>query len=84
LPEWLDRAVGSVLITPSLHRLHHARSATMVNRNFGTIFSVFDRALGTITRSPAAAQFGTGVVDPDGDQQMSLLVALKSPFTLRV
>ena len=83
LPERLDRAVGSVLITPSLHRLHHARSTTMVNRNFGTIFSVFDRALGTITRSPAVAQFGTGVVAPDGDQQMSLLAALKSPFTFR-
>ena len=83
LPERLDRAVGSVLITPSLHRLHHARSTTMVNRNFGTIFSVFDRACGTITRSPAVAQFGTGVVAPDGDQQMSLLAALKSPFTFR-
>lgn len=83
LPERLDRAVGSVLITPSLHRLHHARSTTMVNRNFGTIFSVFDRAFGTITRSPAVAQFGTGVVAPDGDQQMSLLAALKSPFTFR-
>lgn len=84
LPEWLDRTTGSVLVTPSLHRLHHARSATMVNRNFGTIFSVFDRVLGTIARSPAASQFGTGVVDPDGDQQMSLFVALKSPFTPRV
>jgi len=83
LPERLDRAVGRVLITPSLHRLHHARSTTMVNRNFGTIFSVFDRALGTIARSPAAARFGTGVVAPDGSQQMSLLAALKSPFTFR-
>ena len=84
LPEWLDRTAGSVLVTPSLHRLHHARSTTMVNRNFGTIFSVFDRALGTLARSPAAAQFGTGVVDRDGDQQMSLIAALKSPFTPRV
>ncbi len=83
LPEWLDRTAGRVLVTPSLHRLHHARSTTTVNRNFGTIFSVFDRTLGTLSRSPAAAQFGTGVVDPDGAQQMSLLAALKSPFMPR-
>lgn len=84
MPEWLDRTASRVLVTPSMHRLHHAQSSTLVNRNFGTIFSVFDRGLGTIARLPAAAQFGTGVVDTDGDQQMSLLMALKSPFIPRV
>ncbi len=80
LPERLDRTAGRMLVTPSMHRLHHAQSSTLPNRNFGTIFSVFDRGLGTMTRFPAAARFGTGIVDADGDQQMSLFVALKSPF----
>lgn len=36
-----------VLITPSVHRVHHALNAAYVDRNFGGVFTVWDRLFGT-------------------------------------
>lgn len=51
VPPVLESSVGTLLITPATHRLHHAAD---VEANFGTIFTVWDRWLGTY-RSPIAA-----------------------------
>ena len=47
------RHVGSLgpldrwLVTPSNHRVHHARNSAYVDRNYGGIFIVWDRLFGT-------------------------------------
>lgn len=40
---WLDR----VLITPSVHRVHHATNPQYLDRNYGGLLLFFDRVLGT-------------------------------------
>ena len=40
---WVDR----VLITPSVHRVHHATNPQYLDRNYGGFFVLFDRLLGT-------------------------------------
>ncbi|MCP4922286.1 MAG: sterol desaturase family protein [Proteobacteria bacterium] len=42
---WLDRW----LITPSVHRVHHATNPQYLDRNYGGFFLGFDRLLGTWT-----------------------------------
>lgn len=81
LPSRFDRAAARLLVTPSLHRLHHARSAVLMNTNYGTVFSVFDRVFGTLHPGVPGAQLETGTVD--AGQQMSLQVALLAPFSGR-
>lgn len=52
------RAVESlrfVLMTPAAHRQHHSPTAPLVDRNFGTLLSVWDRMFGTWAEPAAAA-----------------------------
>ena len=42
-PGWLHR----VLVTPPVHRIHHARAAALGDRNFGSCTTLWDRAFGT-------------------------------------
>ncbi len=45
LPEPLDRLLALVFVTPALHLLHHSVKREEHNRNYGTIFSFWDRGL---------------------------------------
>ncbi len=49
MPLRLDRALSLVTTWPGMHKIHHARAATRTNTNYGNLFSLFDRALGTFT-----------------------------------
>jgi len=40
---WLEK----LFITPSLHRVHHARNHIYLDRNYGETFSIWDRMFGT-------------------------------------
>jgi sterol desaturase/sphingolipid hydroxylase (fatty acid hydroxylase superfamily) len=58
---WLRR----LLVTPNLHRVHHSRVRAEADSNFGTILTLWDRALGTYhVRDPLE---GLEVGAPDGD-----------------
>lgn len=43
------RALERWFVTPSLHRVHHGRQARYLDRNYGEVFSVWDRLFGTFT-----------------------------------
>lgn len=43
-----QRAVGRVLVTPDLHRIHHSVRPEESLSNFGTITTVWDRVFGTL------------------------------------
>ena len=83
LPRRLDGLVGRLLVTPAAHRLHHGRSAAAMNSNFGTLFSLFDRAGGTWHAGRPGLQVDTGLPAPEGDIQMGLLHAVAPPFSRR-
>ena len=57
-PRW-EKLLSPLLITPHVHRLHHQRGASKA-ANFGTIFSFWDRLLGSYRRDSryALVQFG--------------------------
>lgn len=46
-PRALDRALSWVLVTPGMHRVHHHYVLPYTDSNFGNIFSIWDRLLGT-------------------------------------
>jgi sterol desaturase/sphingolipid hydroxylase (fatty acid hydroxylase superfamily) len=61
LPVRLEAALGRGLVTPALHRRHHARQAGDLNSNFGTVFTVWDRLLGTYRSSTSDQMVDTGL-----------------------
>lgn len=55
LPQRLERALASVIITPSLHWLHHHAIRRDTDSTYGTFFSFWDRLFGSVatgTRTP--------------------------------
>jgi len=44
---WTYGPLGRVMVSPVMHRWHHARDVEGSGSNFATVFSVFDQAFGT-------------------------------------
>ncbi len=81
LPRRLHALAAWLVVTPHLHRLHHARTLSYSNMNFGTVFSVFDRAFRTLADHPDSRAFETGLEGREGNAQMSLRDALVAPLS---
>jgi len=47
LPKWLDSFISLVLVTPNMHHVHHHFVQPYTDSNYGNIFSIWDRLLGT-------------------------------------
>ncbi len=46
-PAWIEKPLSWILVTPNMHRVHHHYVLPYTDTNFGNIFSVWDRLLGT-------------------------------------
>ncbi|MEP1931238.1 MAG: sterol desaturase family protein [Roseibium sp.] len=57
---WLEK----ILNTPSNHRVHHARNADYLDKNYGGILILWDRMLGTYAPEIEAPVYG--ITDPIG------------------
>ncbi len=62
----IERGVGRVLVTPALHRRHHSREARLLDSNYGTIFSFWDRLLGTYGENRSDTRIDTGLPGIEG------------------
>jgi len=47
IPEPFETIVRWVFVTPNMHRIHHSQEGKELNSNFSTIFSWWDRLIGT-------------------------------------
>jgi lathosterol oxidase len=71
------RAIEPVFITPRLHRIHHVPRTT--ERNFATVFSVWDRLAGTLVLADTAADEPLGVPGELDTYPQRLLDAFAEP-----
>jgi sterol desaturase/sphingolipid hydroxylase (fatty acid hydroxylase superfamily) len=78
LPLAFERAIGRVVVTPALHRFHHTRVPIDRDRNFGTVFTLWDRLLGTYRASTSAVRVDVGL-DAASDS-LDLVAALLLPL----
>ena len=74
-PRWFEQ----VFITPRLHRSHHVPSTSQ--RNFGTIFSFWDRALGTLTRRDTRLDEVLGVPGELDTYPQRFIAAARKPLS---
>jgi sterol desaturase/sphingolipid hydroxylase (fatty acid hydroxylase superfamily) len=63
LPRRFERIAGRLFVTPALHRFHHTREGRERDHNYGTIFALWDRVLGTYRASSSDAQIAIGLAD---------------------
>jgi len=70
--------LGNLIVTPQLHRLHHAPDRAVHDNNFAVVFPFWDRAFGTYL-APGRAEFGpTGLMDKS--PSASYWSAMAQPF----
>ena len=75
-PEWADRIVRVVFVSPGSHRIHHSPQRERTDSNYGTLFSFWDRLFGTYKtpRRHAETQFGLA------EKQETVRALLIDPF----
>lgn len=81
VPAWLERAWWLLFVPPSMHRIHHSVKIRERNSNYGTIFSLWDRAMGTLVRQVDQAGIRIGVGGHFDPARLGLARLLLMPFT---
>jgi sterol desaturase/sphingolipid hydroxylase (fatty acid hydroxylase superfamily) len=84
LPAGVERWLRYLVVTPDLHRLHHSRDAADFDRNFGQLFSFWDRLFGTWREPGAHGTLATGVPEVEDADTLAMWYLLTGPFQRRV
>ena len=59
LPVWFDRALSYIFVSPNMHKVHHHWKQPFTDSNYGGIFSIWDRLLGTFKKlDPKEIRYG--------------------------
>jgi sterol desaturase/sphingolipid hydroxylase (fatty acid hydroxylase superfamily) len=61
--DWDHGPFRDVLVSPQMHRWHHAVAPEAHDKNFASIFPVFDRMFGTYYNPGSAIDTPTGIPD---------------------
>ena len=61
--DWDHGIFRDVIVSPQFHRWHHANVAEAYDKNFASIFPVFDRMFGTYYNPGSAIDVATGIAD---------------------
>jgi len=80
LPVAIDKWLSYLLISPNMHKVHHHRLQPYTDSNYGAVFSIWDRLLGTFSHLPMQdIRYGIDRYYPaEKDEELGTL--LKKPF----
>ncbi|MGB0357973.1 MAG: sterol desaturase family protein [Flavobacteriaceae bacterium] len=80
LPKKLDVVLSYIIVTPHMHKVHHHYVLPYTDSNYGNIFAIWDRILGTY-KNLSANKIVYGVdVFPNEDENSRVGSLLKQPF----
>ncbi|NCG04775.1 MAG: sterol desaturase [Bacteroidetes bacterium] len=80
LPKKVDAVLSYILVTPHMHKVHHHYVLPYTDSNFGNIFAIWDRLLGTYMHL-AAEKIVYGVdVFPNETENSRVVPLLRQPF----
>ena len=80
LPKKVDHALSYVLVSPDMHRIHHHHVLPYTDSNYGNIFSVWDRLLGTYLKMDREDLVYGVDVFPNEKENSNVMNLLKQPF----
>ena len=79
---WTYGRLSLLFVSPAMHRWHHAADVRFFQKNFATVFSIFDRAFGTY-RVPGPCTSPLGVTDKMAPSLTSQLGYALKPSSYR-
>jgi sterol desaturase/sphingolipid hydroxylase (fatty acid hydroxylase superfamily) len=77
LPPKFERALSRVVITPSIHWVHHHARRGDTDSNYGTVFSFWDPLFGSRSRTAREPGMTIGI---EGESEETLIALLLHPF----
>lgn len=83
VPLWLDKPISWILVSPNMHKVHHHYRRPHTDSNYGNIFSLWDRILGSFKYDdPNNLRYGLDVLEDTKDEDLSY--QFKLPFNKNV
>ncbi|RSC93733.1 sterol desaturase family protein [Tenacibaculum singaporense] len=80
MPKKLDKVLSYVIVSPDMHKIHHHNVLPYTDSNYGNIFSIWDRLLGTYMElDREKIVYGVDTF-PDEKKNSDLIELLKQPF----
>jgi len=84
LPKELDRFLSFFLVSPNMHKVHHHWKQPYTDSNYGAVFSIWDRLLGTFKKlDPTKIRYGIDRDYPE-EKDEDFLLLMKTPFQKKV
>jgi sterol desaturase/sphingolipid hydroxylase (fatty acid hydroxylase superfamily) len=80
MPKNVDEVMSYVLVSPDMHKVHHHHVLPYTDSNYGNIFSIWDRILGTFMKLDRGKLVYGVDVFPDEVKNSSITELLKQPF----
>jgi sterol desaturase/sphingolipid hydroxylase (fatty acid hydroxylase superfamily) len=77
LPRAFERVLSLVIVTPSIHWVHHHATWTDTDSNYSTVLSIWDRLFGSRSANRRVVDMAIGV---EGHHEEPLVGLLKRPF----
>lgn len=81
VPKWLETVWWIFFVPPSMHRTHHSVIIKERNSNYGAIFSIWDRILGTLLANVDQKRIRIGVGAYTKPDKLHLHHLLAMPFS---
>jgi sterol desaturase/sphingolipid hydroxylase (fatty acid hydroxylase superfamily) len=81
VPKWFETIFWVFFVPPSMHRIHHSVIIKERNTNYGTIFSLWDRILGTLLANVDQVKIRIGVGAYRNPDKLNFHQLLMMPFT---
>lgn len=79
MPMKLDKLLSWIFVTPNMHKFHHHDVRPWTDTNFGNIFSIWDRLLGTFVYDDVKkVRYGLDVLEGKDDEDLFYQITL--PF----
>ena len=78
---WFERAWVLLFVPPFLHRIHHSVQIRERDSNYGVIFSIWDRMLGTLITEVAQEKIVIGIGSHREIERLGFWRLLSMPFT---
>lgn len=80
MPKKLDKLLSYIIVSPDMHKVHHHNLLPYTDSNYGNIFSIWDRLLGTyLYLDREKIVYGVDTF-PDEKINSNLTELLKQPF----
>ncbi len=80
MPRRVDKALSYFIVSPDMHKVHHHNVLPYTDSNYGNIFSIWDRILGTYMELDRDKLVYGVDVFPDERENSNIVDLLKQPF----